>query len=156
MDFNIKIMNTKNLLFTIVLTLLSIASNAQSNLEFDQVFNRFYPYPNSVSYETHQVVVPPGKVLKITSATVLPKFNAAETSIGISNVAFMINGHLLAYYEATSYTTPTFNKVINNSPFPFWLGEGTHTVQLIMQYPTVWTPNYGCSFSGILFNLTQD
>jgi hypothetical protein len=149
-------MSNKKIIFTLLLAFQFTNSNAQTNLEFSQIFNRFYPYTTTTSSQTYELVVPQGKVLKITSATVIPNRNAANYTNGESNVHFMIDGHLLAYYEASSYNPDNFNKLITNSPFPLWLSEGRHNVQINTYYATIWGTNYGCSFSGILFNLTQE
>lgn len=136
----------KLLLFFLPLFLCKL--NAQVNLEFNRVVKEFYPYSNGDT----QLIVPAGKVLKITSATVNTRLGPASTTYGYSYAKFFIDGHLLAQYYASTYTDFNYGNVLNNNPFPLWLGAGTYQVAI----NSFQTQGGGCSISGVEFNLTSE
>ena len=92
------------------------------------------------------------KVLKITSATVNTRLGPASTTYGYSYAKFFIDGHLLAQYYASSYRDFNYGNVLNNNPFPLWLGAGTYQVAI----NSFQTQGGGCSISGVEFNLTSE
>jgi hypothetical protein len=159
MDFKTKKMKHTIKLIIIFSIVFTSNLNAQVNLEFNQVVNMFYPYAGSGS-TSYDLVVPEGKVLKITSATVYPEFTS--TNNNNKSVTFAVDGHTLAQFFSAYYvsnTTSTQDRpiLVTNNPFPFWLNAGTHEV-IITQSGSIWNSDgsRGASFSGIEFNLAEE
>ena len=123
-----------------ILFLSFFSASAQGNLEFNRVIKENYPLSGS-TYGNETIIVPEGKVWKITSATIgaIPSSNASRLQPWAR-----IDGHLVAYLAISS---------INNlhiSPFPLWLPAGT--------YPLTYYGGYrdgaiAFSYSGIEFNV---
>ena len=158
MDFKTKKMKHTIKLITIFSIVFTSSLNAQVNLEFNQVVNMFYPYAGSPA--SYDLVVPEGKVLKITSATVYPEF--ASTSSNNKSATFTVDGHTLAQFFSAYYVSNTTASqdrpiLVTNNPFPFWLNAGTHEV-IITQSGNIWNSDgsRGASFSGIEFNLAEE
>jgi hypothetical protein len=137
---NIKFKQMKKTIFILGILFLSFFSaSAQGNLEFNRVIKENYPLSEgTIGNET--IIVPEGKVWKITSATIgaIPSSDTRRTP------SARIDGHLVAYLAISS---------INNlhiSPFPLWLPAGT--------YPLTYYGGYrdgaiAFSYSGIEFNI---
>jgi hypothetical protein len=132
----------KKIILAFTLTFfLTISSKAQSNLEFSRAVKEKFSYTLTTSVNT-TLIVPTGKVLKITSATVSPAFaNNGNTyaSIDGQTVAFSIAE------QSNSYRYSTY--ISNMIPLPMWLPSGTYTIV---------TENYSYgtfSYSGIEFNI---
>ena len=131
----------KKTIFILAIIFLSFSSaSAQGNLEFNRVIKENYPLSAGTN-GNETIIVPEGKVWKITSATIgaIPSSNASRLQPWAR-----IDGHLVAYLAISS---------INNlhiSPFPLWLPAGT--------YPLTYYGGYrdgaiAFSYSGIEFNI---
>ncbi len=130
----------KKIILTIALTFfLTAFLKAQSNLEFSRAVKEKYSFTSTAALNT-TIIVPTGKVLKITSATVSPSSSNAGSS------AATIDGQMVAYStsersSAYQYASVSFNMVL----LPLWLPSGTYTV---------FAHGGGIfSFSGIEFNI---
>jgi hypothetical protein len=167
MDSKTKKMKHTIKLITIFSIVFTTNLDAQVNLEFNQVVNMFYPYSSAnTDGITYDFVVPEGKVLKITSATVYTELSVSSSGQR-KYATFAIDGHLLAEFFSDYYTSnASFDRpvLVTNNPFPFWLNAGTHEVRIIQSTNSsnnssnLW--NYdgsrGASVSGIEFNLVED
>ena len=136
----------KKIIFkTTLILFVYITSNAQSNLEFNRVIKDKYVYYNATPVNS-SLIVPAGKVLKITSATVSPcplLINGAPNQ----TTAF-IDGQVVAYsyYEQSNIYQAIMRETII-IPLPLWLPSGTYQIATS-------SSSYGTfSFSGIEFNI---
>ena len=131
----------KKTIFILAIIFLSFSSaSAQGNLEFNRVIKENYPLSGS-TYGNETIIVPEGKVWKITSATIgaIPSSNASRLQPWAR-----IDGHLVAYV-----TSDTINN-LHISPFPLWLPAGTHPLTYYGGYRD---GAIAFSYSGIEFNI---
>jgi hypothetical protein len=138
---NIKFKQMKKTIFILGILFLSFSSaSAQGNLEFNRVIKENYPLSAGTN-GNETIIVPEGKVWKVTSATI----GAIRTNGTISYPpTARIDGHLVAYVSSDS---------INNlhiSPFPLWLPAGTYS---LTYYGGESDGAIAFSYSGIEFNI---
>jgi hypothetical protein len=137
---NLKFKQMKKTIFILAIIFLSFSSaSAQGNLEFNRVIKENYPLSGS-TYGNETIIVPEGKVWKITSATIgaIPSSNASRLQPWAR-----IDGHLVAYVNVS-----TLN--YNMSPFPLWLPAGTYS---LTYYGGFANGAIAFSYSGIEFNV---
>jgi hypothetical protein len=132
----------KKIILALTLTFfLTISSKAQSNLEFSRAVKEKFSYTSTTSVNT-TLIVPTGKVLKITSATVPPG------SSNLSSANATIDGQYVASSIAERSNTYQYGTFVPNMiPLPLWLPAGTYAI-------VAWGTNAGTfSYSGIEFNI---
>lgn len=128
-----------------LITLFSVNSFSQGNLQFNRArmesFVKNYIVRNSIQYDT--IVVPVGKVLKITSTSCVNQLrNSTYPNLYYSNdnVHVYIENLRLIYGETN-----------NTNSYPIWLSEGNHILRIVGRYSS--SMNAIFSFSGIEFNV---
>lgn len=122
----------KNCLYILIFILplfVSVNSFSQGDLQFNRVVNMSY-----FNSSPDTLVVPAGKVLKITSTSLIDINRNPVTgkTVTISNI--LVYNHL-AYSDET----------LKHESFPIWFGPGNHII--------LYTGPYSFSFSGIEFNV---
>ena len=128
-----------------LITLFAVNSFSQGNLQFNRArmesYSIFNLANNAVQYDT--IVVPAGKVLKITSTSCVHR-----SSGGASN-NYYIYDYVHTYIG--NFRLTTGYNLIYPSTYPIWLSEGNHILRFVgaNQY----TNDAIFSFSGIEFNL---
>ena len=123
---------------------LTTSSKAQSNLEFSRVVKAKYGYTLTTPVNS-SIVVPAGKVLKVTSATVGP--TGGSNTLG-STIA-TIDEQVVAFaYTERSNTYQALMRETTMIPLPLWLPAGTYTI-----YCGSGLGAGSFSFSGIEFNI---
>lgn len=137
----------KRIIFKIALILfVCVTSNAQSNLEFNRVIKEKYIYASS-SPVTSSLIVPAGKVLKITSATVTP---IQSSYTGGGEVLASIDGQVVAYsYFEKSNIYQTIMRETAMTSLPLWLPSGTYQITATTSASGLVT----FSYCGIEFNI---
>lgn len=139
----------KRILAGILFPLGLISSvHAQSELQFSQsVFIHLEGTVDAIgAVDSHALVVPEGKTVKITSAgTGIVETIGGEINAGGNAVRLIINGCVM-YFGASNTDA--------NSSFPIWLPTGTYPIVLYSSYSN---PNVGPVangfISGVEFNL---
>jgi hypothetical protein len=128
-----------------LITLFSVNSFSQGNLQFNRArmesFVKNYIVRNSIQYDT--IVVPAGKVLKITSTSCVTQFrNRTDPNLYYSND----NAHV--YIENLRLIHGGVN---NTNYYPIWLSEGNHILRIVGGSTSDIHAIF--SFSGIEFNV---
>jgi hypothetical protein len=127
----------KKAFFTICIMALFYLSNAQGNLQFNQVVRVKNTVSATTFVNTYTITVPAGVVWKLESASAI------------------IAG-------ATNYSISTFVMFIDNQPvytggsslsnaFPVWLAPGTYNVVLYQESATTYTVS--CVINGLEFKV---
>lgn len=131
----------KKIILTLLLMFfLTTSSKAQSNLEFSRAVKEKYTFTTAGLNTT--LIVPNGKVLKITSATVTPVY----TNSGYSSAS--IDGQIIAFSNSEKSNTYAYaTNLVNMIPLPMWLPAGTYIVFAGT------SANGTFSYSGIEFNI---
>ncbi|MDB4089247.1 hypothetical protein N9544_06440 [Flavobacteriales bacterium] len=129
-----------------LITLFAVNSFSQGNLQFNRArmesYSIFSISDNAVKYDT--IVVPAGKVLKITSTSCVFK-TSSQTA---SNEYYIYDG--VHTYIGNFRLTHGYNSIFP-STYPIWLSEGNHILRFVGA--TTNPSDAIFSFSGIEFNL---
>ncbi len=119
----------KKIILALALTLfLTTTSKAQSNLEFNRAVKEKYSFNNNVALNT-TLIVPTGKVLKITSASALSTSGSYMRAVFIDDQCIV--------KENSTVTL-----------LPLWLPAGTYSIKVLSALDGGFF-----SFSGIEFNI---
>jgi hypothetical protein len=143
---NLKFKQMKKTIFILAILFLSFSSaSAQGNLEFNRVIKENYPL--SVGTNGNEtIIVPEGKVWKITSATISAP-SGPNTYYNDKSPYAKIDGHLVGYASDSRLN-------LHISPFPLWLPAGTYSLNYFggaYSYNNDETKAF--SYSGIEFNI---
>jgi hypothetical protein len=129
----------KKILFLVLFSLFSLlfvpCSNAQGNLQFNQVINVNLSgvvntgVSGNILIQTLNVTVPANKVWKIESATT--RINSSTTSpisgLSSANRSYIfLDNNLIGFMLQSSVVLAT------SASMPLWISSGSHTVQLVV------------------------
>jgi hypothetical protein len=133
-----------------LITLFSVNSFSQGNLQFNRARMESFVMNNIGDKDTYYdtIVVPAGKVLKITSTSCVSKW----TRYPGSAYAHLSEGHLYIGNHRLIYEGRTNYRSINPNAYPIWLSEGNHILRLYNADDSDHM-NAIFSFSGIEFNV---
>jgi|TARA_B110000879_G_C11063394_1_gene467662 hypothetical protein len=137
--------------FSILLLILSFSAlnaQCQGNLQFNQVINIQYDLAdfkkNQPSADT--LIVPAGKVLKITSTSLTDQFDQSSIHYNITNTARIDNLVIWGHQHRQE------GGFIAHENLPIWLNSGTHIIYACSGSTTM-SNNYTLSINGIEFNV---
>ena len=131
----------KNYLKTLVFILplfLSVNSFSQGDLQFNRTINysNFFGSFGIVD----SIIVPPGKVLKIISTSLI--FGSDAELDGYAHTVIISN--------QVAFCHESYNGYVKHENLPIWLGPGSHEIFVRNTYPS---GGIRFSFSGIEFNV---
>lgn len=132
----------KNHLKTLVFILplfLSVNSFSQGDLQFNRTIN----YSNNFTSFgiVDSIIVPPGKVLKIISTSLLEGSSGAELDA---------SAHTVTISNQVAFCHEVYGGIVKHENLPIWLGPGSHEI-FILRRATSGALRF--SFSGIEFNV---
>ena len=138
--------------FSILLLILSFSglnAQCQGNLQFNQIINIQYDlvdFRRGVpSVDT--LIVPAGKVLKITSTSLTDRWGQAGIGYGVTNTARIDNLVIWSHQYSSG------GAFIVHENLPIWLNSGSHIVYACSGEQTTYSSNYTLAISGVEFNL---
>ena len=130
-----------------LITLFAVNSFSQGNLQFNRArmesYSIFNLANNAVQYDT--IVVPAGKVLKITSTSCVHQYSSSAAGENRYNIYDYVHTYIGNFRLTTGYN------LIYPSTYPIWLSEGKHILRFVGAYS--YNHDAIFSFSGIEFNL---
>lgn len=133
-----------------LITLFSVNSFSQGNLQFSRARMESFVMNNIGDEDTYYdtIVVPAGKVLKITSTSCVSQWTTYPGSayFHLKDGHLYIGNHRLIYTGSSNYTS------INPNAYPIWLSEGNHILRYYNAHDSR-RMNAIFSFSGIEFNI---
>ena len=142
---NLKFKQMKKTIFILAILFLSFSSaSAQGNLEFNRVIKENYPLSIN-TYGNETIIVPEGKVWKITSATISAPSSSNSFYNSTSPYA-KIDGHLVGHATDSKLN-------LHISPFPLWLPAGTYSLNYYGGFYLYNGETKAFSYSGIEFNI---
>tara|TARA_B100001059_G_scaffold227575_1_gene257533 strand:- start:1927 stop:2664 length:738 start_codon:yes stop_codon:yes gene_type:complete len=121
---------------------------SSEGLEFNKVINyTITTTVNSYGEIVDNIVIPEGKVWKITSVSLLETSNSYPNRLeDVSSVGATLGGIMIFYRPGTSgYSTSSYDN------FPIWINSGTK--DLMIGRPTPSGPRYKLSISAIEYNI---
>ena len=121
---------------------------SSEGLEFNQVINYTITTTvvNSYGEIVDNIVIPEGKVWKITSVSMLGTSNNSNMLEDVSGVGATLGGIMIFYRPGTNgYSTSSYDN------FPIWINSGTK--DLMIGRPSPSGPRYKLSISAIEYNI---
>ena len=103
-------------IFILLAIAFSSASFGQGNLQFNQVINPSYSGTGTGKINVGSIVVPSGKVWKITSAS------ASANNSMLQQIAIFVGDHVVFAHYSSYYS--------NFQAVPLWLSEGSYDVHM--------------------------
>lgn len=138
--------------FSILLLILSFSglnAQCQGNLQFNQIINIQYDLADfrRAQPAIDTLIIPAGKVLKITSTSMTDRWDQSGIAYQITNTARIDNLVIWCHQYSSG------GGFIAHENLPIWLNSGTHIIYAVSGDQTNFSQDCTLSINGIEFNI---